>query len=240
MARAREHRIELQACLDAYLHDGSFALKSDYQINTGWNELRFEAHREPPNDRVALILGDVMANARASLDYLVWQLVLHAGTDEPGRHTAFPVVREASRWRATASTCLKGAGAQWTHAIEDLQPYNDSAPDQHPLVLLDAMNNINKHRALPPSIYKAHKLTMPKLPVTPGAAYEFENPDPPLVDGAVIFRVRSSDHAQIVIPPVGLVLRMGFDDGTGVQWDNEDLLDWVENAIDSFEPVFRT
>ncbi len=238
LERAREHEGAFQACLDEYVQGDNFAVRSDYYADSGWNELRLEVHREPPNVRLALILGDALTNVRGALDYLVWQLVLKAGTHSPSRNTVFPVVRDASKWGGAVTGQLRGVAPQWVSLIADLQPYKSTDHDLHELAVLDDMNNYNKHRTIPASIHQCHTLTIPDLPVTPGMKYEFDNPSAPLRNGAVLFRVRREDRVQISFPPVNLVWRVGFDDKTGRQWDTRDVLAWVEGAIKRFEPAF--
>jgi hypothetical protein len=215
----------------------NFAIRHDFYAGTGWNELRVEMFQDPPTDDLGLILGDVMTNARGALDYLVWQLVLREGTEAPGRHNQFPVVTEKAKWAKAARTQLRGVAARWVEKIADLQPFTTDNPSHHLLTALNEMNNYNKHRTIPAGVYFPRPFKV-AITTIPGMDYEFDSPDQPFADGAVVFRARSKDRQQLTFGSVDLRLRVGFVDGTGLEWDNAHLLSWIEDAINTFEPAF--
>ncbi len=238
--RAREHATALSDLLNEYISGDDVSVAHDFYMDTGWNELRVVVRNEPPVTRLGLISGDVMSNARSALDHLIWQLVLRAGTHEPSRTNQFPVVRESTKWPSTAASQLRGVPDNWVKVIDELQPYHETDPDMHYLAVLDDLNNLNKHRTLPATIHKAHKIELSNVPVTPGMRLHFENPDPPLVDGAVVFRVRNDEKRRIELPStIGLVWHVGFSDGTNRQWDNDGLFKWLEDAIGRFTSAFE-
>lgn len=118
--------------------------------------LRIRIERDPP-PQWSLIAGDFIQNLRASLDYLVWQLVLD-NDHRPGRGNAFPIFdeepprnpnnRHRQRWKAS----LRGVGPEAVEFIEALQPFNaPHGPDRHLLTALRELSNQDKHRSLMPA-----------------------------------------------------------------------------------------
>ena len=105
--RAEEHRQAFDDLVDEYVGADPYTIYSQYDPQTGWHTLRWQALREPPLERMALIFGDMVSNLRTTLDYLVWQLVLAAGK-RPGRRTGFPVVRRAKDWEVQSRAALNG------------------------------------------------------------------------------------------------------------------------------------
>lgn len=236
--RAQEHAEAFEETLNAYMQGDNFALRSEYHADTGWNDLWIEIRNEPPTERLAIIMADALTNARSALDYLVWQLVLQAGSQTPDDKTMFPVVRDAAKWKEAQGRRLQGVAPRWAREIADRQPFHASDSEMHPLAALDDLNNFCKHRTIPASIHRARRLELPNLQVTPGMKYEFDHPDPPIANGAVLFRVRKEDAGQVALTTCNLELRVGFDDGTHRQWDTKDILASVEETITAFEPAF--
>ena len=62
----------------------------------GWYRVRWKqlAPIDPPLEQFALVFGDILYNLRASLDYIVWQLVEVNGAT-PTSSTSFPCVRDS-------------------------------------------------------------------------------------------------------------------------------------------------
>ena len=118
--------------------------------------LRVKIDREPPSEW-SLIAGDFVQNLRASLDYLVWQLVVD-NDREPARTNAFPLFdrrppqnpknRHRQRWEAN----LAGVSSAAVGFIESCQPFNGAdGPDVHVLSALRELSNQDKHRSLMPA-----------------------------------------------------------------------------------------
>lgn len=103
----------------------------------------------PPPPTIALIAGDVLFNARASLDYLAWQMVL-ASEAEPNRSTYFPILLQDDRGEPGKHSRLlqPRAEARFTTILDGLQPYGSKDPAHHPLWVLHDLNRIDKHRHL--------------------------------------------------------------------------------------------
>jgi hypothetical protein len=103
----------------------------------------------PPPPIIALVAGDVLFNARASLDYLAWQMV-HASGTEPNESTQFPVFRKTGEGNPDRHPHLLQPGAEerFLTVLDRLQPYQCREPESHPLWVLHNLNRIDKHRHL--------------------------------------------------------------------------------------------
>lgn len=95
-------------------------------------------------------LGEIFYDLRSALDHLVWQLVL-SNEQVPGRHTAFPVVRNEEDWEGRARRELSGVGQAHVNTIRRLQPIygGPGLPfNVFGLWRLHSLCNIDKHRHL--------------------------------------------------------------------------------------------
>jgi hypothetical protein len=111
-----------------------------------------------------VMVGDVVNNLRAALDYLVWELsVLHTGgppsptasSKQRGvwRRIGFPTVLREPDWNAICTEKLAVVDPRLYAEFEELQPFcaakhRGEDPDRHPLTMLNELWNRDKHRAV--------------------------------------------------------------------------------------------
>jgi hypothetical protein len=203
----------------------------------------WQVKEAPPLD-LALILGDLLTNLRATLDYLVWQLVL-AVEGTPTDRNAFPCVRQAKNWHSAREDRLAGVDPHWAEEIEKLQPYHRTQqPERHPLAVLDTINNINKHRALPPIVMTLPTWTFRLGGDIGGRSIKLDQwLDRPIEDGVEFMRYSFDpplDKAELHLdtdPPFRVAFRDGMDHSDGWSYTNADLVDWVETAVAIFKPA---
>lgn len=123
----------------------------------GWIIIRRGATNSPPG-AWALYLGDFLTNARATLDYLIYDLV-RANNNDPGNHTAFPICETAGKWRDDITQRAAERGPAPTRGlpedalaiISEEQPLrhgSDKSRKNDPLMHLLRMSNTDKHRRL--------------------------------------------------------------------------------------------
>ena len=108
--------------------------------------------------RLALIAGDCLNNLRATLDHLVWQLVLRED-HEPQQTNCFPICETAQQFRNKCETPAQRGnphhplhgipidGDAWA-IVEKAQPFNRPQPQGDALTWLANLSNIDKHRTL--------------------------------------------------------------------------------------------
>lgn len=239
--RAEEHRQEYDQLVEDFVGAEPYTIYSQYDPETGWHTLRWQVLREPPLQRMALVFGDMVSNLRATLDYLVWQLVL-AGGMRPGRRTGFPVVRRAKDWEVQSKSALRGVQPPWVEEIEARQPYNrPDDPSIHPLAILDHVNNLNKHRFLPVAVLSVQQLgLLINVEEARGEVIESQEfLDRPIApDGELArFRVPSKAYLEVAVNQAPRC-RVSFDDGLGYEWHPIELVDWVRETVAQFEPAF--
>jgi hypothetical protein len=243
LRRADFHRKSFDALLRSFLEDDPYPISFHFDTETGWHRFVWHVRKEAPKKDFALIFGDMLSNLRGTLDYLAWQLVLVSG-NTPTDRTMFPVVKDPGNWASHRGDRLAGVEDHWAGEIEKLQPYHRADhPEWHKLAILDYVNNLNKHRALPIAITSAdlfvQRVDVRSMPV--GDRLEFETGvDKPIEDDAYAFRFRWVEQrlelpVDMYQPPT---IRISFRDGLGYNWTNDDLFAWVERAIRIFEPAF--
>jgi len=117
----------------------------------------FRLVTEPIPQRFGVIAGNIVHQIRASLDNLVWQLVIANECKPRGGAggNSFPILTwmdsDKTFANLTANT-LRGVHPEHCALIEGLQPYKrPSGRDpirQHPLGILSALSNRDKHQVL--------------------------------------------------------------------------------------------
>jgi hypothetical protein len=107
---------------------------------------------EPP-PRLACIVGDLVTNLRASLDYIAWELAMLAGnplTEVQQKQIAFPIAPTQVSFTQANGTADRlervcGVPAATISVIESVQPYHAG---YEPLRNLNLLVNRDKHRML--------------------------------------------------------------------------------------------
>jgi hypothetical protein len=105
--------------------------------------------KEPPL-RLAAIAGDVVHNLRASLDYIVEELVKSSGHTPMFQHQ-FPICADADGFAAALKKGkLNGVPAKPLRLIKGCQPYQvePEARPVHPVIQLHRLSNRDKHHVL--------------------------------------------------------------------------------------------
>ncbi|MBF4597163.1 hypothetical protein ITJ50_00985 [Curtobacterium sp. VKM Ac-2889] len=118
---------------------------SDIPGNDIWG-VRARVVKQPPRE-VAAVAGDIAHNLRSSLEYLARALVVTNGGEpiDTGRQkTQFPIVNWSD---LTKLTIHGGVEAEAMDVVRSVQPGPDGASSRHPLAVLGALNNEDKHHA---------------------------------------------------------------------------------------------
>jgi hypothetical protein len=188
------------------------------------------------------IFGDMLYNLRATLDYLVWQLVLLNNT-QPTANNSFPCVRREVNWNSAVGRQLSGVSTNWIEEIKKLQPFDathSGPPEHHSLALLDEANNVNKHRLLPATLLTPGHVSFNIGGLTAGTKVTQDFSDDPIVsDGAMYVRLTFDRPSQLAITlDQNPSFRIKIADITDYDWRNWDLINWVEQAVGIFESAF--
>lgn len=103
-----------------------------------------------PPRRLSIIAGEALHQMRSTLDHAVWAHVASRhGGHPPYPRIAFPICATEKVFRdACRNRKLQGASARFTSAVESMQPFNSQAQTEHPLAVLELLDNTYKHRLL--------------------------------------------------------------------------------------------
>jgi hypothetical protein len=207
-----------------------------------WHVYRWIVRRQPALDEFAVVAGDMFHNLRATLDYLVYQLVIAAGSSPKPKQNSFPVVQLDTEWKMKSGGSLNGMSDADKDKIKTLQPFGPShngPVSHHMLVMLDTLNNIYKHRLLPLAVMSVSELRLAHTfdEGSHQADYEYHFTDRPVADGGEFYRFRFTPdipyRVQVTEPPE---LRVWFDDSNlSHRWNFADMIEWVRQAILIFE-----
>lgn len=143
LERAREHLANLEGQIASFRDDQSARFEID--LVPGTQKLRIGANRRaaapPPIFRI--LIGEIVYNLRAALDYLVYELaILDSGSSKSG--TQFPIEQTAKGFADRRRRFLNGLTDDHVAAIERLQPYAGSEWAGR----LASLSNPDKHRHL--------------------------------------------------------------------------------------------
>ena len=190
----------LEAAVNAYTALKPYRITSQYE---GIAEQGVVRIREGPNallpDELTFRTGDVLHNMRVSLDYLVSSIVRKHSPQTDESRVAFPICPKAGNFPSVAGMRLKGAPATCVQMIEGFQPEKGWNPEwAHPLLLLDGLENLHKHRRLLATgvALTDFKYVVIAAPSTLIGMAGGQVPSGPLEDGAEVARFTRLDTAS--------------------------------------------
>lgn len=104
----------------------------------------------PLNPDWSLEIGDILFGYRAFLDNLMFDVVSRAingpMTKSFVSNIAFPIKDRRSEFKGEIKRYGTWPSRDIKNSLGSLQPYNQTPPLTHPLAMLDAIHNIDKHR----------------------------------------------------------------------------------------------
>jgi hypothetical protein len=119
----------------------------------GWTVAFFNVDRAMPLE-MSLLAADVVHNARVALDHVLARLKDRFGGD-PGRGS-FPTWQTDEEWqnqvvKKEKGGALDGLDSSAVDLIYAEQPLHHAPPEADPLVILNKLDNVDKHRLLHPA-----------------------------------------------------------------------------------------
>jgi hypothetical protein len=153
LRRAREHLDHLDELIESYLSTNPYRFtgKEGTEGPYKWVRVYLEVRAFPADEVWGPVIGDAVHNLRSSLDHVAWRLATpEARASHPWR-IEFPVVfgnpgeEEAAQRRLRPKLRLLRPDSHAT--IDAVQPYH-TGNTHHPLWLLRALWNTDKHRVL--------------------------------------------------------------------------------------------
>ena len=198
LAWADRHLKRAEAMLEPFRKDYPYrvVLKDHFQVRKEVLKLRRLKgipHR-PPKDLV-LVVGDAIHNMRVALDYLAFAVVMKHNPSANKRQIGFPIHDNMTGYANAEPQRLAGTPHAFRQRVQAMQPYNPHVAP-HPLALLDALENVHKHRyllATGPAITSVRYRVVGKGRIV--TAWQLATPSGPLKHGAVVARV-TKDSAK--------------------------------------------
>jgi hypothetical protein len=120
----------------------------------GNGQIEYRVQIEPIGDEVGVIIGDIVTNAQAVLDHLVWGVTKRSERSTANKRSLFPCVHTPNtndpRPHTKIRHCVDGH-RQAHRLVESFQPYPGRYPnDYDPLTWLGVLVGHDKHRTLTP------------------------------------------------------------------------------------------
>jgi hypothetical protein len=140
---AKEHLDAFDREADAFIASKPYTVTREPQFAVGHNRYRLFVREKPP-ERLALIAGDCVHNAKSALDHVAWQLA-GAKTDDTG--TQFPIFADETKFK-TARRQYQLIPRRPLALIKYLQPYRRAQPLDDLLWVIYALDNADKHKTL--------------------------------------------------------------------------------------------
>lgn len=207
LLRAREHYDDVRRRINAFFDRDPDEIVMEADPHRPGEYVLKVRVREEPDPTWGLIIGDVLTNARATLDYLTAELVLLAGGTVT-RLTQFPIYDTPSEYQGKGVPRVKGMNPKHAALIETFQPYNGPKRpvNEHPLALLRDLSNLDKHRVLT-TLVAVHHAVIPKVIQGIGQVDVLSYTPGPAVDDAEVARVRIVSESQITDMQVNIEVR---------------------------------
>jgi hypothetical protein len=152
--RAMAHTHDLERQIDAYARARPYTVRVRKDIERGSPVGRLIAVKNsaigPPDTTLAVLAGEALYQLRSALDHAVHHLIIRnrqAATIT--KRTQFPICETAKNYQNSLG-CIKGVSKATAKTIESQQPYKrfPDSPENDPLLILQALNNADKHRFL--------------------------------------------------------------------------------------------
>jgi len=238
--RARCHLNTLKAQFDAFTRD-AFRIRHDIKDHGREHVYRI-VRLKKPRPEWGPIIGDCLGNAESALDCLAYQLaVLHTGRLTPNlaRDIRFPVYPSPSAFWNNLPR-LRPIGPGLVAPLERLQPYHGArGPDNHWLMILKRLANLDKHRMLRTTGYRFGGTAHYK----PDSLVDASFPTGPLKLGALLARiVLDAPNPEMNVEP-RFTVHVAFKDtplaeGIDIWTVLNTICIRVEAVVEEFQPLF--
>lgn len=195
--RADSQVEHLHVLTAAWIENQNLHLGYHHDEDAGIYTIQILGFKQPPVEW-GVIVGEVIHNLRAALDNTIYQLVILNGTQPPkDNHLQFPIASQPGGWKLHGGGNLRGASQKVIAAVEQCQPFN-ATERPHPLELLAALNDIDKHRLVHPAVTRVPEWRPPIKGISSPAhvAWQRNISDGSVEETAVRYRVHPP-HARL-------------------------------------------
>ncbi|MDQ0283744.1 hypothetical protein [Rhodococcoides fascians] len=102
--------------------------------------------RKPPDPEWEVTLGIISGLVRSALDQIVAAAVVHGGGSAAAHRGGFPIYADSAQYAQNRNKSLRGVDESIRIEIDSHQPFTAHDPQSHPLRILNALCNGDKHR----------------------------------------------------------------------------------------------
>jgi len=143
---AAEHMHRFEDAVDGFFESHLKIATINGETNSQRTKYLFRIERVRPHPvrEWGIILGDAIHCYRSALDQLAYTFA-----KEPSNATAFPICVTEKAWVTDAPRRYWSISPALMKLIDRVQPYHGSDPTAHPLTVLGALSNLDKHRGIP-------------------------------------------------------------------------------------------
>lgn len=186
--------------------------------------LQFYRPEHPIPADVPVLIGEVLYNLRAALDYLVYELAaLDSGSYQD--RTQFPIEDTEEGFRSRRKNFLKFVNDAHAAAIERLQPYNRVNWTK----ILRTHSNPDKHRHL---VIAAHATSAE-------ATATVQPADPPSTFGGLIVNAQIQSGGREMYMNVYFAFFIAFEEGLPIMGTLEEIETNVAQVLADFRSEFQ-
>ncbi|UNB52979.1 hypothetical protein [Mycolicibacterium sp. YH-1] len=160
----------------------------DSSSRTAWVEWVLES--ESDYTEASLLLGDVVHNLRAAMDYAVWAITPAEIQEQRPTDVAFPLYSTPKQFRDWVKKRVDWYGPTVFAVIEANQPFNTIGSGQlDPLHILQVLSNTDKHRLLNIVIQSQVDLGGVTVDPMPPGGFRSKVTSGPVSKGSVLARI---------------------------------------------------
>ncbi len=156
LERAREHSERLQADALAFSKRDPYRVTVEFDPETDWHIAKAWIIEEPPL-ALSVIFGEFAYECISALNHAVWQLAARkrgrSKVEAIKREVQFPVALTPERFAKEPVIQRRHVSKATVAVLDGLQPYHRFGAlvgSEHPLALLKAAADADKHRVLAP------------------------------------------------------------------------------------------
>jgi len=216
--RAKEHANALEAAVSnpsKFYRPEDWGADAQFQRKARYFSVRLTGPDITLPLRWSVWIGDILHNMRSALDHLAWQLVQDGRCPNPKMRelVQFPIYSDRTSYNKMLDKRLPGVSRAALKIIRTRQPYlRGKRAADHPLALLAAFSNADKHRLVLPILHRSTDVS--DLHVVPGSVRECEvhrieqfGPEFALQPGKEIARVHVTRIAEGVEPDMKIYVK---------------------------------
>ncbi|HST34930.1 MAG TPA: hypothetical protein VLJ80_15575 [Solirubrobacteraceae bacterium] len=156
LERAREHVERLEADALAFVERDPYRITVEYDVESDWHIAKAWIIEEPPL-ALSVVFGEFAYECVSALNHAIWQLAARkrgrSKVEAIKREVQFPVALTPKRFLKEPVIQHRHVSKAAIAVLNELQPYKRFGAlvgSEHPLALLKAAADTDKHRVLAP------------------------------------------------------------------------------------------